>query len=91
MKGSKQMKYTILFDSTLRTRKGEHIPYYDEQFTDTEHYDQQIIKVHTGHGTMRNYRLHQVDHKHFIAELVHIIDNNIMSNNEFVAYLKANH
>ena len=84
------MKYTILFDSILRTKKGKHIPYYDAQFTDTEHYDQQIIEVHTGYGTMRNYRLHQVDHKHFIAELVHSVDNNIMSHNEFVAYLKAN-
>ena len=84
------MKYAILFDSTLRTDKGKYIPSYDTLFTDTEHYDQQIIKVHTGHGTMHNYRLHQVDHKHFIAEFVHIIDNNIMSQDEFVAYLKAN-
>ena len=62
------MMYTILFDATLKTKRG-HIPYYDELHVDHA-VDNEIITVHTTYGRLRHYRLLQADAKTFIAVFV---------------------
>ena len=60
------MKYTILFDATLKTKRG-HIPYYDELHTDTEYQDQEVIDIRECYGRVRKYKLLKVDTKYYIA------------------------
>lgn len=59
------MTKEVLFDSMLRCRSGKLVPYWDTVYTDTV---KPLMWFHEGYGTMRLYRLHDVDGKTFIAE-----------------------
>lgn len=60
----------VYFDSTLRTRKGNRVPYWDTTYVDNVH-NGELKWFHEGYGTMCLYKLHQVDDCNFIAENLH--------------------
>ena len=59
-------EYTILFDATLKTKRG-HIPYYDELRTNIEYQDQEVVDIRECYGRVRKYKLLRVDDTYYIA------------------------
>ena len=58
----------IYFDSTLRTRSGRRVPYWDITRTDAKIRDGELRWFHEGYGRMKLYRLWKVDEENFIAD-----------------------
>ena len=57
----------VLFDSYIRTKKCNNVPFYEQSFVDEAH-DQELTWFHESYGRMKLYRLHQADDTTFIAE-----------------------